>query len=214
MKLYDYWRSGAAYRARIALKLKGVAYEAVPVNIFPGKDEQFGAYREKNPQARVPALETERGVLAQSIAILEWLEETYPEPPLLPADPWTRAEVRAFVLTICADAHPLQNLSPLSYLRQHFGADDEAVQAWTRHWMARGFAALETEQARRPERAFCFAETPGFADIVLVPQMAAARRAKLDLTPYPRLVAIDERARAHPAFIAAAPENQKDAPKS
>ncbi|MGD2132428.1 MAG: maleylacetoacetate isomerase [Maricaulaceae bacterium] len=212
LRLYDYWRSGAAYRLRIGLHLKGIDYEAVPVNIFPGQDEQFGAYKDKNPQSRVPAIETERGVIGQSLAILEWLEDTHPEPSFFPADPWERAEARAFATTIVADVHPFQNLSPAVYLREHFGADDEAVRDWAAHWIARGFAVLEIEQARRPERAFCFGDAPSLADICLVPQIATARRFKLDLAPYPRLMAIDERARAHPAFIAAAPENQVDAP--
>jgi maleylacetoacetate isomerase len=212
LRLYDYWRSGAAYRLRIGLHLKGVAYEAIPVNIF--KDEQFGDYKTKNPQARVPAIETERGIIGQSLALLEWLEETHPKPALLPADPWERAEVRAFAQTIVSDVHPFGNLSPVVYLREHFAANDEAVRAWAAHWNTRGFAALEAEQARRPERAFCFGDAPGLADICLIPQMTGARRYNVDLSAFPRLSAIDERARAHPAFIKAAPENQKDAVKS
>lgn len=214
IKLYDYWRSGAAHRLRIGLQLKGVEHRAIPVNIAPGHDEQFGAYKSLNPQSRVPAIETERGLLSQSLAILEWLDETHPEPPFLPADPWARAEVRAFALTLVCDVHPLNNLGPLVYLREHFGADEEAVTAWVSHWIARGLTALETEQARRPERAFCFGDTPSLADICLVPQLAGARRFKLDLSPYPLLSAIDERAREHPAFAKAAPQNQADAPKA
>jgi maleylacetoacetate isomerase len=214
IKLYDYWRSGAAYRLRIGMNLKGVDYVAAPVNIMPGKDEQFGAYKALNAQARVPAVETEQGALTQSLAILDWLDETYPDPPFLPSDAWERAQARAFAYTICCDVHPLGNLSPLKYLREQFHADDAAVKAWSAHWIGRGLAALETEQARRPARAYCFGDAPGLADICLVPQIAGARRISMDLSPYPRLCAIDERARGHPAFAKAAPQNQADAPKA
>jgi maleylpyruvate isomerase len=210
LKLYEYWRSSASYRVRIGLNLKGVAAEIVPINILPGKDEQFAAaHRDKNPQARVPFVETDDGVLTQSLAILDWLDETYPEPPFLPADPWARAGVRAFAFAIACDIHPLNNLAVLSRLRRQFGADDEAIAQWYMHWIALGFAALEKELSARPASAFAFGEAPTLADICLVPQMANARRyPQLDLAPFPRLLAIDERARAHPAFAAAAPENQ------
>ncbi|HWA00015.1 MAG TPA: maleylacetoacetate isomerase [Caulobacterales bacterium] len=211
LTLYDYWRSSAAYRVRIGLRLKGVGYEAEPVNILPGKDEQFGAYASKNPQARVPALETEAGVLGQSLAILDWLEETYPAPSFYLGDAWTRAQIRAFALTICCDIHPIDNLSVLARLRAQFGADDAAIASWYVHWIAQGFAALEAQLAKSPEAAFAFGPAPTLADICLVPQVANSRRYKMDLSPYPRLAALDQRARAHPAFAAAAPENQKDA---
>jgi maleylacetoacetate isomerase len=212
LALYDYWRSSAAYRVRIGLKLKGVAYDALPVNILPGKDEQFGAdYTAKNPQARVPALDTEQGVLTQSLAILEWLDETYPDPPFLPSDTWKAAQVRAFAQTIACDIHPLNNLAVLGRLRSQFGADETAIASWYVHWIALGFTALEAELGRARETPFAFGDAPSLADICLVPQMANARRYKMDLSPYPRLSAIDEVARAHPAFAAAAPEMQKDA---
>lgn len=212
LKLYDYWRSSAAYRVRIGLNLKGLEYEALPVNIAPGKDEQFAQnYRAKNPQMRVPTLETPQGALTQSLAILDWIEATYPTPSFFPADPWAAAQARAFALTIATDIHPLDNLAPLAYLREKFGADEAAIADWYRHWIKLGFEALEAQLALRPATVFAFGEAPTLADICLVPQCANARRFKLDFTPFPRLAQLDENARAHPAFAAAAPEMQKDA---
>jgi maleylacetoacetate isomerase len=215
LKLYDYWRSSAAYRVRIGLNLKGVEYEALPVNIAPGIDEQLGqAYRHKNPQMRVPALETPKGVLTQSLAILHWLDETYPTPPFMPVDPWLRAQTHAFALTIATDIHPLNNLAPLARLRSEFGAGEDAIAAWYLHWIGIGFEALEAQLATRPRSSFVFGEEPTLADICLVPQCANARRFKLDFARFPRIAAADEHARAHPAFIKAAPENQRDAVKA
>jgi maleylacetoacetate isomerase len=215
LKLYDYWRSSAAYRVRIGLNLKGVDYEMVPINIAPGKDEQFGAaYRAKNPQMRVPALETEQGLLTQSLSILVWLDQTYPEPRFVPADPWEGAQVRAFALTIGADIHPLNNLSVLGRLKLEFGASDEHTAEWYRHWIKLGFSALEHQSEQRAQTPYVFGDQPGLADIMLVPQVANARRFNLDMSPFPRLAAWDAHARAHPAFIKAAPENQKDAVKA
>ncbi len=215
LKLYDYWRSSAAYRVRIGLNLKGASYESVPVNILPGKDEQFDqSYRVKNPQMRVPALETAQGIVTQSLSILVWLDQTYPEPRLVPADPWTGAQVRSFALTIATDIHPLNNLAPINWLKGKLGADDAAVADWYVHWIKAGFEALELQATARPETQFCFGDEPTLADICLVPQCANARRFKFDFSPFPRLAAIDERARTHPAFIKAAPENQKDAVKT
>jgi maleylpyruvate isomerase len=214
LKLYDYWRSSAAYRVRIGLNLKGVDYESIPVNIMPGVDEQMREpYRSKNPQMRVPALETPHGVLTQSLSILVWLEQTYPEPRLLPADPWASAQVRAFALTIGADIHPLNNTSVLTRIKLEFGASEEHVAEWYRHWIKLGFNALEHKVANHPDTKYVFGDEPGLADVMLVPQMANARRFKTDLSPFPRLVGWDETARKHPAFIKAAPENQKDAVK-
>lgn len=214
LKLYDYWRSSAAYRVRIGLNLKGVAYQSVPVNIAPGKDEQKAdTFRGKNPQMRVPALETEHGVLTQSLAILSWLDSVYPEPPFLPADPWAAVQARAFALTIATDIHPLNNLAPLALLRDKFGADEEAIADWYRHWIRLGFEALEAQLAAMPRADFAFGAAPTIADICLVPQCANARRFKLDMSAFPRLAACDEHAQTHSAFAAAAPENQKDAVK-
>jgi len=215
LKLYDYWRSSAGYRVRIGFNLKGVEYESVPVNIAPGKDEQFHeAYKSKNPQMRVPALETPQGILTQSLAILVWLDQTYLEPRLVPADPWLGAQVRAFALTIATDIHPLNNPSVLTRLRLEFSANDDHIGEWYRHWIKLGFAALEAQAAQRPDTPYVFGDEPTLADILLVPQMANARRLKTDLSPFPRLLAWDERARQHPAFIKAAPENQMDAVKA
>jgi maleylacetoacetate isomerase len=213
LKLYDYWRSSAAYRVRIGLNLKGVAYETIPVNLL--HDEQFAPrYRTVNPQMRVPALDTPHGLLTQSLAILEWLDVTQPHLRLVPSDPWTAAQVRAFALTIAADIHPLNNLSSLKRIKLEFGANDDHVSEWYRHWIRVGFGALEHQAEQRPVTRYAFGDQPTLADVCLVPQMANARRYKTDLTPFPRLAAWDEAARAHPAFAKAAPENQQDAVRS
>jgi len=212
LTLYDYWRSSAAYRVRIGFNLKGVAYDASPVNILPGKDEQRrDAYRAINLQARVPALKTGEGVLTQSLAILEWLDETHPQPPFLIGDAFQRAQIRAFALTIACDVHPLNNLSVLGQLKTQFGADEAAIAVWYRHWIDLGFCALETQLAQRADTPFAFGPVPTLADICLVPQMMNARRFDVDMKPYPLLSGFDERLRAHPAFAKAAPENQKGA---
>ena len=144
LKLYDYWRSSAAYRVRIGLALKGVDYQSIPINIMPGVDEQMREpYRSKNPQMRVPALETEKGLITQSMSILVWLDQTYPEPRLMPADPWLGAQVRSFALTIATDIHPLNNTSVLTRIKLEFSADDDHVGEWYRHWIKLGFNALE-----------------------------------------------------------------------
>jgi len=215
LKLYDYWRSSAAYRVRIGLNLKGVDYESVPINIMPGTDEQMREpYRSLNPQMRVPALETEQGLLTQSLAILVWLDQTYRNHPFVPADPWESAQVRAFALTIACDIHPLNNTSVLTRIKLEFSADDDHVGEWYRHWIKLGFNALEHQGEQRAQTKYVFGGEPGLADIMLVPQMANARRFNTDLSPFPRLVKWDEEARKHPAFIKAAPENQKDAQKT
>jgi len=214
LKLYDYWRSSAAYRVRIGLNLKGLEYESIPVNILPGTDEQMREpYRSLNPQMRVPALETPQGLLTQSLAIIGWLDTMYKNDPFMPEDPFLAAQVRAFALTIACDIHPLNNTSVLTRIKLEFGADDDHVGEWYRHWVKLGFNALEHQAAARAATPYVFGNSPSVADIVLVPQMANARRFKTDLSPFPRLVAWDENARKHPAFIKAAPENQKDAVK-
>jgi maleylacetoacetate isomerase len=208
LKLYDYWRSSAAYRVRIGLNLKDLDYESIAVNL--GKDEQFAeAYRAKNPQMRVPALETPNGLLTQSLAILEWLDAAYPEPKLIPAEAALAAQVRAFALTIACDIHPLNNLAVLNRLKLEFSTNDDHVAEWYRHWIKAGFSALEHQAEHRAQSKFAFGDAPTLADVLLVPQMANARRFETDLAPFPRLVAWDERARQLPAFAKAAPENQK-----
>lgn len=212
LKLYDYWRSSAAYRVRIGLHLKGIDYESASINLIAGADEQFSeSYRTKNPQMRVPALETPHGLITQSLAILDWLDKIYPEPLLVPADAWLAAQVRAFAQTIACDIHPLNNISVLRRIELEFSASKEHVGEWYRHWIKLGFAALEQQAEQRPQTAFAFGDHPTLADVMLVPQMANARRYKTDLSPFPRLVAWDERARALPSFATAAPEAQRDA---
>ena len=210
IRLHDYWRSGAAYRVRIALALKGVAFDRVAHDLRTGA-QRAGAYRSLNPQGLVPALETDGGdVLTQSPAILEWLEETYPHPPLLPAAPGARAVVRSMAATIACDIHPLGNLRVQQALRGDFGADAEAVNRWIGRWIAEGFAALEAAIARHGG-GFAFGDTPTLADCHLVPQVYSAERHAVDLSPYPCLMAAADRARALPAFAAAHPSVQPDA---
>ena len=207
MRLYTYFRSSAAYRVRIALNLKGLSYESIPVNLLKG-EQAAPAYLAVNPQARVPALETEDTLLLQSPAILEWLEETHPEPPLLPADPVARARVRAACALIGCDIHPLNNLAVLRYLKRDLGQEQAAIDRWYVHWVAQGFDALEKLLGAAP---FAFGERPTLADVYLVPQVANARRFKVPLDPYPRIVAADAAATALQPFAAAAPDRQPDA---
>lgn len=210
--LYGYWRSSAAYRVRIALALKGADYTNVAVNIAPAvKAHREADYAAINPQMRVPSLEVDGHVFGQSMAMLEWIEETWPTPALLPTEPVMRARCRAFAQTIASDIHPIQNMSVLGYLRSELGADDAAVRDWIQEWITRGFTALEASAANLPETPWLFGVAVSFAEICLVPQMFNARRFGVDLAAYPRLVAIDEAARALEAFTAAAPEYQPDA---
>ena len=209
MILHSYWRSGAAWRARIALALKGLAYEQRGVDLRTGaqRSDAFVAF---NPQGMVPALEIDGAVLTQSPAILEWLEETHPAHPLLPADPVGRAHVRAMAALIGCDIHPLNNLRVGKVLRETFGADQAAVDAWAARWILPGFAALET-LVERHGAGWCFGASPTLADCYLVPQIYSARRFNVPLDAFPRLLAIDAAAARHPAFIAAHPDAQPDA---
>jgi maleylacetoacetate isomerase len=211
MKLYTFWRSSAAYRARIALNVKGLAFETVSKKL--GKGEHLTAeYASLNPQALIPALDDGGRVLTQSLAIIEYLDETHPEPPLLPMDPVGRATVRAMALAIACDIHPLNNLRVLNYLRNPLGHDETAVATWYRHWIATGFRALETLAGRHSgDRRHLYGARVSLADICLVPQVYNARRYDLDLTPYPALVAISSALEQLPAFAAARPEAQPDA---
>ncbi|MBN7797935.1 maleylacetoacetate isomerase [Parahaliea mediterranea] len=203
MQLYDYHRSSAAYRVRIALNLKGLDYERLPVNLVAG-EQRSGDYTALNPQGLVPALVADDGqVLTQSLAILEWLEECRPEPALLPVAPGDRARVRGMMYLIGCDIHPLNNLRVLKHLTGDLGVDEDAKLAWYHHWLALGFAALEQQVAG--ER-YCFGDRVTLADACLVPQMYNARRFELDLAPYPRLVAISAHLEQLPAFAAAAPD--------
>lgn len=200
--LYDYWRSSAAYRVRIALNLKGVAYQAVPIDLVSGA-QQSADYVALNPQGFVPALAIDGHLLTQSLAIIDYLDANFAQPPMVPSDPAARSKVLARALTIAADIHPLNNLRVLGYLRSEFGADDAAVRKWYQHWIAAGFVALETGA---PVIGLFGGEQPDMADVCLVPQMANARRFDLPLDAYPRLVRIETALKALPAFAAAAPE--------
>ena len=209
MILHGYWRSGAAYRVRIALALKGLAYETQGHDLRTGA-QKAADYVALNPQGMVPALQIEGAVLTQSPAILEWLEETHPQPPLLPVDPLDRARVRAMAALIVCDIHPLNNLRVGKSLREDFGADQAAVDAWAARWIVPGFTALEALVARDGD-GWCFGNTPTLADACLIPQIYSAHRFNVPLDAFPRLLAIDAVAQAHPAFIAAHPARQPDA---
>lgn len=213
MKLYTYFRSSAAYRVRIALNLKGLPYQAVPVHLLKGGGEQLAdGYRKINPSKLVPALQDERGTLTQSLAILEYLEETHPDVPLMPADPLGRARVRELAQIIACDIHPLNNLRVLRYLVHEMGVSEEAKMQWYRHWVTEGLAALEAHLARDPGTAdFCHGETPTLADCCLVPQVFNAQRFEIDLAPYPNIVRINANCVQLPAFQHAHPSQQPDA---
>jgi maleylacetoacetate isomerase len=211
MKLYTYWRSGAAYRLRIALNLKGVPYDPVPVNLLKGEHRE-DAYRAVNPAGLVPAVELNDGqVLTQSLAILDWLDRAFPQPPLFPREPVARARVMSAGMAIAVDTHPLQNVSVMAYVRDDLGHGKSGAFTWQHHWMSRGFDAFE--KLCDPDTRFAFGEAPGYADICLIPQVYNAHRWRLDLTPWPRIAALEAVCLAHPAFDAARPENQPDAEK-
>jgi maleylacetoacetate isomerase len=213
MRLYDYFRSSAAYRVRIALNLKGVVPdERTYVHLRKGS-QRAQDYLALNPQGLVPALALDDGhVLTQSLAIIEYLDETHPEPPLLPADPVARARVRGLALSIVCDIHPLDNLRVLNYLIGTMGVSREQKDDWYRYWIDVGFAALEKVLARDAATArYCHGGAPTLADICLVPQMANARRFEIDLSPYPTLMRIESACNALPAFADAAPARQPDA---
>lgn len=212
LTLHGYWRSTTAYRVRIALAVKGVDYAQVAYDLRKGAQREAG-YRALNPQGLVPALQTDDAVLTQSPAILEWLDETYPAPALLPADANGRAIVRAMAAMIACDIHPVNNLRILNALRTEFGADEAAVQRWIARWIGDGFSALETLIARHGD-GFAFGATPTIADCHLVPQVYSAERFAVDLSPYPHLRAAADNARALPAFAVAHPDRQPDADRA
>ncbi|HEX2391264.1 MAG TPA: maleylacetoacetate isomerase [Casimicrobiaceae bacterium] len=213
MKLYDYFRSSAAYRVRIALNLKGIAPdERTFVHLRMG-NQRAQDYLALNPQGLVPALALDDGhVLTQSLAIIEYLDETHPAPPFLPAEPAARARVRGIALAIACEIHPLNNLRVLNYLIGTLGVSREQKDGWYKYWVDVGFEALERKLAHEKETArFCHGDAPTLADICLVPQIANARRFNIDLSPYPTLTGIEAACLALPAFAAAAPERQPDA---
>jgi maleylacetoacetate isomerase len=210
MILYGYYRSSAAYRARIALNLKGLAYEQRPVHLVRGEQRSAG-YLELNPQGLVPLLVVGDRRLTQSLAIIEYLEEKHPQPPLLPVAAEDRAWVRAVALEIACDIHPLNNTRVLKYLSRELQLDEPRRNDWYRHWVREGFAALETQLAERATGRFCFGDTPSLADVFLVPQVANANRFNLDLAPYPRIRAVNDACLALEPFAAAQPSRQPDA---
>lgn len=211
MKLYNYFRSSAAFRARIALNLKGLDYEYVSKALIRN-EHRAADYLLLNPQGLVPALDVDGTVLTQSLAIIEYLNDVYPQPPLLPADPLARAQVRSMALAIACDIHPLNNLRVLNYLRKELAQDDASVNRWYRHWITAGFHGLELQVAQfSKSQRYCFGDSLSLADVCLVPQIYNARRFNTDLSPFPKLVAISTHLESLPAFDTARPEAQPDA---
>ena len=202
--LYDYFRSSAAYRVRIALNLKGVDYERHPVSLVDGA-QKSAEYRALNPQGLVPMLEIDGLKLTQTLSIMVYLDQTRPEPLLMPRDAADGAHVRGMALAIACDIHPLNNLRVLKYLKGELGQEQEAIDRWYAHWVNEGLAALEAMAAPRAG-AFLFGDTPTIADVCLVPQLYNARRFNIPITPYPTLRRADETASALPAFAAAHPD--------
>ena len=210
MQLFTFFRSSAAYRVRIALNFKGIAYDSVPVDLRPGEHRR-PEYLARNPQGLVPALADGGAVIGQSLAILEYLEETHPEPLLLPREPLARAQVRAMALAIACDLHPLNNLRVLNYLRGPLGQDEQSVNAWYRHWIGVVFAGLEVQARASSDARTLFAGHVTLADVCLVPQLFNARRFQCDLAPFPTLTAVGAHLESLPAFAQAAPAAQPDA---
>jgi maleylacetoacetate isomerase len=211
MTLHGYFRSSAAWRVRIALGLKGIAVRHVSRHLRKG-EQAAPDHLALNPQGLVPTLEVPGlGPLTQSLAILEWLDETQPGPKLLPSDPWGRARVRALADIVACDIHPIQNLRVLQYLKREMGQEQPAIDAWARHWIALGLEAFEARLAEPATGRFCHGEAAGLADLCLVPQLGNARRFGCDLSAYPRILAIEAACNALPAFAAAVPEAQPDA---
>lgn len=212
MKLYNFFRSGTSHRLRIALNLKGLTYEYLPVDLR--SEQHVGAeYKALNPQGLVPTLLVDGHVMTQSPAIIEWLEERYPDPALLPSDPDARARVRALAAIVGCDIHPVNNRRILESLRHDFKADETAINRWCATWIAQGFDAIEALLAADPQRGeFCFGDAPTLADVYLVPQVESARRFKVDVGHWRRIQGIDDACRKLEAFRKAAPAAQPDAP--
>jgi len=213
VKLYGYFRSSAAYRVRIALGLKGIAWETVAVDLrAPVQAQHSREFRALNPHGLIPVLIDGEHTLTQSLAIIEYLEETHPQPPLLPPTPAGRAAVRALALAVACDIHPLNNSRVLEYLRNRLAQDEPAVSGWYAHWIAEGFAALERDARRLSgDGRHMYGSSVTLADVCMVPQMANARRVSCDLAPYPTLCAICQHLETLPAFVRAAPALQPDA---
>jgi maleylacetoacetate isomerase len=212
LKLYSYWRSSAAYRVRIALNLKGLEHEIVPVHLAQG-EQHADAFRDINPQQLIPVLGHGQRLIRQSLAIIEYLDETWPGTPMLPATARDRARVRALAQVVACDIHPLNNLRVLQYLEHEAGMAQPAREAWVRHWIELGLGTLEQLLADHPATGeFCEGEQPGLADCCLVPQVYNARRFNVDMGAFPSIQRIDAACRELPEFQAAAPENQPDHP--
>lgn len=213
MKLYTYFRSSAAFRVRIALNLKGLSYDAVPVHLVrSGGEQRLPDYLALNPAGLVPTLDDDGTILTQSLAIIEYLDETHPQPALLPGDAVERARVRALAQVIACDVHPINNLRVLQYLTREFGVSDEQKNAWYRHWVETGLEAVEAMLADDPQTgAFCHGDAPTLADCCLVPQVYNARRFDCDIAARPTVLRITERCEAMEAFQRAAPGAQPDA---
>ena len=211
MKLYTFFRSSAAFRMRIALNCKGLAYEAVPVSLPKGEHKLEG-YLRLHPQGLVPALEDDGRILVQSLAMMEYLEETHPQPPLLPADAADRAYVRAVAQIIACEIHPLNNLRTLRYVKKTYALDEDGVNRWYRHWIAEGLAGLEAflRSAKKCAK-YCYRDQVTIADCCLVPQVFNAQRYECDLAPYPTIMAIFAECMQLDAFAAAQPSRQPDA---
>ncbi len=210
MQLYSYFRSSAAFRVRIALNLKGMGFDTIPIHLQKdGGINRKPEYRAINPLMRVPTLKLDSGeLLTQSLAIIEYLDEIHPQPPLLPSGPLDRAKVRAMALLIACDIHPLNNVGPLRYLKRELGQDQDKIDAWYHHWILEGFDALETMLQPGP---YCFGAQVTLADICLVPQVANARRLKVPLERFPKIAGVEAACLKLPAFDKARPENQPDA---
>ena len=213
MKLYTFFRSSASFRVRIALNLKNLSYDQIPIHLRRGGGEQFRAnYQNINAQALVPTLEDDGRYLIQSLAIVEYLEEKYPSPPLLPKAAADRAVVRSMALVIACEVHPIQNLRVLNYIKNEYQQNDEQVNRWAQHWIDLGLAALEQMiNAQTARGTFCFGDTPTLADICLVPQLGNARRFGCDLSRYPKILSVEKACIVIPAFADAAPDKQPDA---
>ena len=213
MKLYTYFRSSAAYRVRIALNLKGLAYDAVPVHLLKEGGQQLKPeYRAINPAALIPALEDDGAVVTQSLAIIEYIDEMHPEVPLMPADPLGRARVRALALDVACDIHPLGNLRVLKYLVHQLGASEDDKTKWYVHWVSEGLAAIEAHLASSKDTGrFCHGDTPTLADCCLVPQVFNALRFNIDMAQFPTIARINAACGELPAFANAHPSKQPDA---
>ena len=210
MRFFGYFRSSAAYRCRIAFNLKGVAPAMVSVHLRKG-EQRAAEFLGLNPQGLVPALEADGALLTQSLAIIDWLDETHPEPPLLPKAPLQRAHVRSLALSIACDIHPLQNLRVLRYLKHELNQDQQGLDRWCRHWIELGLTAFEATVAKSgTSGAFCFGDTPTLADICLVPQVFSAARFGADVSQLTNIQRIMKSCDAHPAFSAAHPSRQPD----